>query len=140
MGERTKVNRLGLEDIKGWYYDDFARLFEEQISAPKNWLREQDSDIGQDIKLVFVRPEYCEKAYFSETEQKLFMNLYDKMGRELIVEVEYSQKESGGIRYLERITNEKLPCFLGKLYMRDGRMRMYPITVFEKEELDEDGI
>ena len=68
------------------------------------------------------------------------MNLYDKMGRELIVEVEYSQKESGGIRYLERITNEKLPCFLGKLYMRDGRMRMYPITVFEKEELDEDGI
>lgn len=140
LGERTKVNRLGLEDIKGWYYDDFARLFEEQISAPKNWLKEQDSDSGQDIKLVFVQPEYCEKAYFSETEQRLFMNLYDKMGRELIVEVEYSQKESGGIRYLERITNEKLPCFLGKLYMRDGRMRMYPITVFEKEELDEDGI
>ncbi len=67
------------------------------------------------------------------------MSLYDGAGKEVVVEVAYSEKESWGIRYLERVTEEKCPCFLGKIYLRDGRIRMYPVAVFEKGELAEDG-
>lgn len=67
------------------------------------------------------------------------MSLYDGAGREVVIEVTYSERESRGIRYLERVTEEKLPCFLGRVYMRDGRIRMYPVAVFEKGELLEDG-
>ena len=55
------------------------------------------------------------------------------------MEVAYSKQESGTIRYLERISEKKLPCFLGKIYLKDGRMRMYPVDLLDiKEEFDTD--
>ena len=67
------------------------------------------------------------------------MKLFDSVGREVVIEVAYSKRESWGIRYLERLREDKLPCFLGKVYARDGRIRMYPVAAFEKGELEEDG-
>lgn len=90
-------------------------------------------------ELVFVRPDSCAKAEFSQTGQQLTLPLYDKAGRELLVEVTYSKQESGTIRYLERVSEKKLPCFLGKVYLKDGRMRMYPVDLLDiEEELDAD--
>ncbi|MDE5698224.1 MAG: hypothetical protein K2I96_12580 [Lachnospiraceae bacterium] len=54
-----------------------------------------------------------------------------------MVEIVYSKDEAEGIRYLEKITNENLPCFFGKIYLRGGRIRMYPVAVFRKKELNE---
>lgn len=91
------------------------------------------------VELVFVRPDSCAKAEFSQTGQQLTLPLYDKAGRELLVEVTYSKQESGTIRYLERVSEKKLPCFLGKVYLKDGRMRMYPVDLLDiEEELDAD--
>lgn len=89
------------------------------------------------MKLVFLKPTSCDPAVFLETEQKLFMNLYDERGKAVVIELIYSKNEAEGIRYLEKITNDNLPYFFGKIYLRDGRIRMYPITVFKKEELQE---
>lgn len=66
------------------------------------------------------------------------MNLYDAADRAVVVEVGYSKDEAEGIRYLEKITDRNLPCFFGKIYLRDGRIRMYPIAVFDRDELDAD--
>lgn len=90
-------------------------------------------------ELVFVRPDFCAKAEFSQTGQQLTLPLYDRAGRELLVEVTYSKQEYGTIRYLERISEKKLPCFLGKIYLKDGRMRMYPVDLLDiEEEFDTD--
>lgn len=137
-GDRKKGNALHAEDLGEWYYQDFGKLFAEQVDKKRrSWLAGQEAQKGG-VDLVFLRPESCEKAFFSEAEQKLFMSLFDRMGHEVVIEVVYSQQESWGIRYLERITNEKLPCFLGKVYFRDGRIRVYPVAVFERGELVED--
>lgn len=66
------------------------------------------------------------------------MSLYDEKGKEVVIEAAYSKKEAWGIRYLERIKEENHPCFLGKIYLREGRIRMYPVAVFEKGEVLED--
>ena len=140
LGDRKRGDsRLRAEELGGWYYRDFGMLFAEQIGKKRRtWLRER-SEEEEGTELVFLRPQTCEKAVFSETEQKLSMRLYDGAGKEVVIEVAYSRKELWGIRYLERVTEEKLPCFLGKIYLRDGRIRMYPVAVFEKGELSEDG-
>lgn len=138
-GSRKNGDRLGIGEVGGWYYKDFAALYAEQIGKKrKSWLREQEGE-AERAELVFLRPQSCKKAFFSETEQKLFMSLFDGAGREVVIEVTYSKRESWGIRYLERVTEEKLPCFLGRIYMRNGRLRMYPVAAFEKGELLEDG-
>ena len=139
-GNRKGADILCVEDLGNWYYRDFAALYTEQIGTRKRpWLKEQEAQIDS-IDLVFLRPTYCESAVFSETEQKLFLSLFDAQNREVIVEVAYSKVDLWGIRYLEKITTKTLPCFLGKLYYRGGRMRLYPVAVFEKEELCEDGL
>lgn len=137
--DRRADNNMLTTDLLGtWYYQDFAQLFTEQfqdkidISEKSN---SPDPDDAAQTKLVFLRPASCEKAVFLETEQKLCMNLYDEAGKAVVVEVVYSRDEADGIRYLERITNENLPCFFGKVYLRDGRIRMYPVAVFNKKEL-----
>lgn len=130
-GEITGEQGLGMAEIENWYYRDFGKLFLEQIGKlQKDWLFEQSS-IQERAELVFVQPASCAKAEFSQTEQKLSLPLFDGAGRELVVEMTYSKNESGAIRYLERMPEKKCPCFLGKIYLRDGRMRMYPVEVWE---------
>lgn len=130
-GEVTGSRRLELPDVEGWYYEDFQKLYREQIAEPKKWLMEQDEP-AEGVNLVFVQPDSCAKTEFSQTGQLLTLPLYDKAGREMLIEVEYSKRESGTIKYLERIVEKKTPCFLGKIYLRDGRMRMYPVDVLER--------
>jgi len=127
-GEIKGEKRLELSDIQDWYYEDFGKLYREQIDKPEKWLREQN---GSGIRLVYVRPDSLARSEFSHTGQLLTLPLYDKAGRELLLEVEYSKRESGTIRYLERITEKDTPCFLGKLFLRDGRMRMYPVDAWK---------
>ena len=129
-GEVTGSRRLGPPDVQGWYYDDFRKLYLEQIGRPKKWLMDQDEP-AEGVNLVFIQPDSCAKPEFSQTGQLLTLPLYDKAGREMLIEVEYSKRESATIKYLERIVEKKTPCFLGKVYLRDGRMRMYPVDVWD---------
>ncbi len=130
-GEVTGTRRLELSDLEGWFYEDFEKLYREQVGKPGKWLMDQE-EAGEGMNLVCVQPESCAKAEFSRTGQQLSVPIYDKAGREMLVEVEYSKRESGTIKYLERIVEKKTPCFLGKLYLLEGRMRMYPVDVWEK--------
>lgn len=149
--DRRSKNILTTEVLGKWYYKDFAQLFREQFMAnwnapevdidPENTVFYVDgaetADVygndGRQTKLVFLCPESCDQAVFLDTEQKLCMNLYDVAGKAVVVEVVYSKDEAGGIEYLEKVTNENLPIFFGKVYLRGGIIRMYPIAVFEKK-------
>lgn len=128
---RADKTKLTADFVGRWYYQDFARLFEEQFEEQTK-IQEKNNL----TKLVFLNPASCEPAVFLETQQKLSMNLYDAAGKAVVVEVVYSRDEAEGIQYLEKITNTNLPCFFGKIYLRDGRIRMYPIAVFDKDELE----
>lgn len=130
-GEVTGSRRLGLQDAEGWYYDDFRKLYLEQIGRPGKWLADQDEP-AEGVNLVFVQPDSCAGTEFSQTGQMLTLPLYDRAGREMLIEVEYSKRESATIKYLEKIVEKKTPCFLGKVYLRDGRIRMYPVDVWDR--------
>lgn len=136
----TGERNLTWKDLEGWHYQDFGKLFAEQIGLGRGqWLREQ-SELKEGVKLVLIQPDSCEKAEFSETDQRLSMILFDKAGREVVVEVTYSKKEEGGIQYLERIRENRLPCFLGKVYLRDGRIRMYPVALVDRREIRDEWV
>ncbi len=152
MGERTGKTILTTQMLGKWYYRDFAQLFQELFYKNRYFntvvannesedsnLDANESDLTQStqMKLVFLKPASCDPAIFLDKEQKLYMNLYDKLGKSVVIEVIYSNKEAEGIRYLEKITNNNLPYFFGKVYLRDGKIRMYPITAFKKGELQE---
>ncbi len=162
-GEIRGEQGLHISDIKGWYYRDFGKLFQERIGlqgkrspgaqgnrTPEDEPTRKDELIAEDGltseggsmpqtqgnaaksgELVFVQPDSCAKAEFSQTGQQLTLPLYDRAGHELLVEVTYSKQEAGTIRYLERISEKKLPCFLGKVFLRDGRLRMYPVDLLD---------
>lgn len=138
-GEILGESGLLVSDVGGWYYRDFGKLFSEQIGGrQREWLFEQEEGDGNTaqtgMELVFVQPKSCRKAEFSRTGQQLSMPLYDKKGREIIVEVTYSEQEADTIRYLERLSEKEPPCFLGKIYLRDGKLRMYPVDLPEIRE------
>ena len=135
-GEITGERGLCAYDIKGWYYRDFGTLFREQIGKRQGEGFPGQRESARSTELVFVQPDSCAKAEFSQTGQQLTLPLYDKAGHELLVEVTYSKEEAGTIRYLERISEKKLPCFLGKVTLRDGRLRMYPVDLLDIEETE----
>lgn len=139
-GEITGERELCASGIKEWYYRDFGMLFREQIGKRQGegFLGQRES--GKGTELVFVQPDSCAKAEFSQTGQQLTLPLYDSAGHELLVEVTYSREEAGTIRYLERISEKKLPCFLGKVTLRDGRLRMYPVDLLDIEESEDGGV
>ena len=116
------------EEISGWYYENFSRLFSERIAA-------QQDPSAKNIRssdLVFVQPAFCEKAVFSRTEQTLTMVLYDDEKREIILELPYSKEDARSIRYLEKISEDDPPCFIGRVYLRDGRIRLIPVDTWNQ--------
>lgn len=109
------------ENFPGWYYEDFGKLFSEQIT--------EEND--RKLDLVLIQPAFCEKAVFSKTDQTLSMTLYDSEKREIILELAYSKEEAKNIRQLEKIREDEPPCFIGKIYLRDGRIRLIPVDIWK---------
>ncbi len=142
--ERDSKNPLTEQLLGKWYYRDFAQLFQEMFCAAREAGEEEADHSSEEeaaqTKLVILRPSSCDPAVFSDTEQKLRMKLYDEAGKAVVIEITYSKDEAEGIRYLEKITDENLPCFFGKIYLQDGRIKLYPIAVFGKRELQETDI
>lgn len=120
-GEITGNFQPDPESVPGWYYEDFGKLFSERIT--------EQNVRGQD--LVLIQPAFCERAVFSKTDQTLSMTLYDRKKREIILELAYSKEEAKNIRYLERIREDEPPCFIGKIYLRDGRIRLIPVDTWK---------
>lgn len=119
------------ELFSDWYYEDFGKLFTEQIKASQ---KTDHSNMEIDIRgrdLVFIQPFFCDKAVFSGAEQTLSMTLYDREKRQVILELPYSKEEAKSIRYLEKIREEAPPCFIGKIYLRDGRIRLIPVDTWK---------
>ncbi len=148
-GERMGMRVLTEELLKDWYYEDFFRLFRERIPVQGRCDEEAGEEETQAREPVFIRPSAMGEAGFSDAGQLFSLPLLDRRGRELIVEVAYSRREAETIRYLERLVarwkdtaaretgeaEEKLPCFLGRVFLQNGRIRMYPLALFQEKEL-----
>lgn len=135
--QETKAEITGGRDLskvllKGWYYEDFADAFAEQIAVEGV---EDLQTVQQIEKLVFLKPVRMEAARFDEVEQILHIPLWDGKGRKVLIEVPYSKREDATIHYLERRKDETVPCFVGKLYLKESRMQMYPLDLFTEREL-----
>lgn len=134
-GER----KLNTQDLKGWYYCDWKEFYFESLAGGgRAWLAESEQEV---LQLFFLQPAHIGKAQFLETQQLLSLSLYDKEEREVLVEVPYSKKDAESIRYLEKMAErvesgaEPPPCFFGKVYLKEGRIRMYPIALFDRNQL-----
>lgn len=108
---------------------DFSALVEQ--SAP---------DKREIERLVVVKPESVELRRFDGAEQVFSMDLFDPQGRDIRLEVRYSEKEEGVIRMLEGLSEEirkekKPPVFFGEVYRDDERIKFYPIEFFTDWEV-----
>lgn len=151
--ETAGGRKFSNELLASWYYDDFLTLFTERIRGRDTGEETGEAQDGLPEKrpeLAFVRPADFGVPDFSDTRQLFTLPLLDRAGRELIVEVAYSKRESDTIRYLERYIKKwrrdlsdaekaerKPPCFLGKIYLQNGRIHMYPLALFEEKEMAE---
>ena len=131
---------LTWKELERWHYQDFQKLFLGMIGKEKGqWLKGKTA-FQEGVCLALLQADSCEKAEFSEIDQRLSMVLFDRAGREVVVEVVYSKKEEWGIRYLERIRESQLPYFLGKVYLKDGRIRMYPVALVDRREIRDEWV
>ena len=127
MSQDTKGEVQGRADltaelVEPWYYTDFAKLFLEQLG-------EQNRAANP----IFLAPEIIGPAVFTDKSQRLTMPLYDSQKREVIIEIRYSREEEGTIRYLERLRQGQPYVFLGKIYVKESRIRMYPLALWERK-------
>ncbi len=127
-GEILGKSELTAEKLKGWYYRRYDRLFEEQIPRPG-----EKTVPG----LVFAQAAGFEKGVFNEITQKLELPIWDQEGRQVLVELPYTKREEASIRYLERLKQKQQPCFLGRVYLEGSQIRLYPVDVLERQELEE---
>ncbi len=131
-GEILESRQLTEELLEKWYYRDFGEAFREQIEIS---YEEETDSYRKPQKLVLLQPTRREDGVFDQVEQVLHMSLYDEEDRKVLVEVAYSEREKNTIHYLERLKNNSIPCFVGRLYLKGSEMRMYPLDLFEEKEL-----
>lgn len=92
------------------------------------------------LRIVCIQAASWDAARFSQAEQKFSMAVFDSNGKELLAEMAYSRREDANIRYLERIADQvekgeiSIPAIAGKLYIKDGKMVLYPLEIFQWEQ------
>lgn len=124
--------RFDRKDAGQWFYEDFASLFKEQCFLENRWMKQKE----EPLRMVCVQAAFWDTARFSPAEQKFSMAVYDSGGRELLAELPYSRREDANIRYLEQIADQAvkgkipLPVLMGKLYLKEGKMILYPLEIF----------
>lgn len=148
-------------DLKGPRVNDSGNLSASKdteavfLGSAKPWLVVPDDLVCRDFstlvekstqnkrgieRLVVVNPESVELRRFDGAEQVFSMDLFDQQGRDIRLEVRYSEKEEGVIRMLEGLSEEirkekKLPVFFGEVYRDDERIKFYPIEFFTDWEV-----
>ena len=90
-------------------------------------------------RLVVIRPERVEPQTFDAVQQRYSMEFFDSEGRDIRLEVKYSQQEDGVVKMLEglekkRNAHSRPPVFFGTVYREDGRIKFYPIEFFTEWE------
>lgn len=149
QGEILGARNVKRSEIAGCYYTDFKKLFREQIgNAAVSWAPEEEKEYGFDESRhpVLVQAAVCGEGEFDQITQTFRMELRDGQGVPLSIEVAYSKEEDFTIHYLERVArrihndHRSIPCFVGDVYLEDGRMKLYPITFLEPKEIIEDGL
>lgn len=128
-GEILGKSELTATKLEGWYYQEYDRLFAEQI------LRPTAERSGHPV-LVFVQAARFEQGRFNEITQKLELPIWDGKDRRVLVELPYSKRDEASIRYLERLKKKQQPCFLGKIYLQGSQICLYPVDLLERRELE----
>ena len=91
-------------------------------------------------RLVVLRPEKAALRQFDGVQQLFSMDLFDSRGRDICLEVRYSEQEEGVIRMLECLEKDagtvgKPPVFFGMVYREEARIKFYPIEFFTDWEV-----
>lgn len=126
------VRKLTKENFKKQYFEDFMQLFEDRLKD--SWQQEDAKN-----SLVLIQADHIKNASFNTIKQVYSMELFDKEGQRIIIEVPYSKAEHYTIRYLERLAKRigqgevKVPCFFGSIYIREAAVRLYPINYYDLE-------
>lgn len=129
-GEILGKSELTAAKLEGWYYREYDRLFAEQIPEPGK------KNPGGYPRLVFVQAAGFEQGRFNEITQKLELPIWDEAGRRVLVQLPYSKRDEDSIRYLERLKKNQQPCFLGRVYLQDSQICLYPVDLLERQELE----
>lgn len=134
--QETRAEILGKSELtasclEGWYYREYDRLFAEQIPKPGTDARTDHP------RLVFVQASDFEQGNFNKVTQKLELSVWDRAGRQVLVELPYSKRDESAIRYLERLKEKQAPCFLGRVYLQGSQVCLYPVDVLERRELEQ---
>ena len=132
-GEILGKSELTAAKLEGWHYREYDRLFAEQIQGPGKSIRLKSGY----PRLVFVQAADFEQGQFIEITQKLELPIWDEMGRKVLVELPYTKRDEGSIRYLERLKKKQQPCFLGRVYLQDSQVCLYPVDLLERQELED---
>lgn len=89
-------------------------------------------------RLVVLKPQRMVLRQFDAVEQVFSMDLFDSQGRDIRLEVRYSEQEEDVIRMLEALKAQpadRPPVFFGILYREGELLKCYPIEYFKDWEV-----
>ncbi len=146
LGEITGARDLGEDAIRGLIFWDYGRLLLEYYGGGKRDESRKKTQKGKipggapRERLALVGALRWGETFFDEVEQRFSWTLYDEEGRQLFVSLKYTKEERLTITLLERLEQRLRSrsygsiVFFGALYLKEGRLCLYPIEFFLQEE------
>lgn len=136
VSQETKSEILGLRDFRTeevrrnvfWNYEELLRFCFQDPKA---------EDGGE--RAALVGAVSCREADFDTVQQRFSMELTDVSGQKLTVAVTYTKEEKLTIQVLERFSErlkkqgDRPLVFFGLPYLKEGRLWLYPVEIFEGE-------
>lgn len=118
--DKTDISKLNLES---YIYDNWNEILKENITDKEN-----------EGNLIFLKVNKFGNINFNEITQIFNLELLDKEKNAILIELQFSIKTKSKIKILERLYKQNPPAFLGRAYIKDGKLMFYPID-FKKLDI-----
>ena len=109
--------------LKGIYYESFDKLFIEHI---------EENELSVKNENVFIKPFDITKQHFDDKKQEFKLVVNDEKGYKITIMLKYDVYTKEMIKALKNIKPENGDIIFGKIYIKDGKLCLYPLNILNK--------
>lgn len=93
--------------------------------------------LNENYNMIFIKGSEFGECSFDNITQTFKLEIYDIDNKVLEIDIKFSLETKAIIKNLERIYRQKaVPIFFGRTYIKDGKIKFYPISYYKDNEVE----
>ncbi len=124
--DKSNISNINIDNYKFNRWEDIIeKVFHKKKSLNENY------------NMIFIQGIEFGECTFDNIAQVFKLELYDIDNKVIEIDIKFSLESKTIIKALERMHERKVvPIFFGRTYIKDGKIKFYPVSYYKDNEVE----